>query len=195
MAVGFTSEVLRYQISKTWKRVTVKTGVIAALVCGLSANTYAASDSATITISGRVLANTCTIDSATATQKIDLPNISDRDIKGVGKTGGEKEISIVLKDCGAAASSVVVTASGTAVTDYSTAFANTASDGAKGVGLFFYQTDGVKKFKPDGSVQETSPLRSSEDNTLTYKAAYVGTEDTVTAGYFSTVVNMKFEYR
>lgn len=180
---------------KNIKRATVTTGVIAALVCGLSANTYAASDSATITITGRVLANTCTIDSTSASQNIVLSDIADRDIKGAGKTGGEKNIRIVLKDCGAAASNVVVTTSGTADTDDTTAFANTAADGAKGVGLYFYQTDGAKKFKPDGSVEETSALRPSEDNPLTYKASYVGTKDTVRAGDFSTVVNMMFKYQ
>lgn len=180
---------------KNIKRATVTTGVIAAMVCGLSANTYAASDSATITITGRVLANTCTIDSASATQSIVLSDIADRDIKGIGKTGGEKNISIVLKDCGAAASNVVVTASGATDGDDSSAFSNSATDGAEGVGLYFYQTDGATKFKPDGSVQETSALTPSADNTLTYKASYVGTKGTVTAGDFSTVVNMKFEYQ
>lgn len=180
---------------KILKRATVTTGVIAALVCGLSANTYAASDSAIITITGKVLANTCTIDEASAKQSITLSDIADRDIKGVGKTGGEKNISIVLKDCGAAASNVVVTASGTPDDDDTTAFANTATDGAEGVGLYFYQTDGSTKFKPDGSAEETSALTPSADNTLTYKAAYVGTKDTVKAGDFSTVVNMKFDYQ
>ncbi|AWF33356.1 fimbrial family protein (plasmid) [Klebsiella oxytoca] len=180
---------------KIQKRTAVTSGVIAAVAWSMTANTWAASDRATITITGKVLANTCTIDSASARQNITLPNIADRDIKGVGKTGGETNISIALTDCGKAASNVVVTASGTPDAEDPTAFSNTVTDGAEGVGLYFYQTGGTEKFKPDGSVRQTSPLTPSVDNTLTYKASYVGTNDTVKAGGFSTVVNMTFEYQ
>ena len=170
--------------------------IAALLSCGISANTYAASDSATIIIIGRVLANTCTIDTASAEQNITLDDIADRDIKGKGTTGGEKAVSIILRDCGASASSVVVTASGVGQDiDDTTAFVNSAVNGAEGVGLYFWQTDGTTRFLPDGSVKETSVLIPSVDNTLTYKAAYVGTKDTIKAGAFSTVVYMTFDYQ
>ncbi|MFP7609909.1 fimbrial protein [Serratia quinivorans] len=176
----------------------VTLAVAAVLFCGVSGGTFAASDTATITITGRVLANTCTIDSGSAKQNVTLSDIADRDIKGAGKTGGEKQISIVLKECGPVANYVTVTASGNPDGADTTAFANSIAQedaGATGVALYFYQTDGSTKFKPDGSVTEKSTLTPSQDNTLAYKVAYVGTKDVVTAGSFSTVVNMKFEYQ
>ncbi|QUG77039.1 fimbrial protein [Erwinia sp. E602] len=169
----------------------------ALLLSGTGAVTHAASDSAIITLTGRVLANTCTIASGSETQTIQLANVADRDIKGKGTTAGEKTIEMVPEECGTAASAVKVSASGSADADDKTAFANgitAKSDGATGVGLYFYQTDGTKKFNPDGSVTEKSKLTPSENNTLTCKAAYVATKDSITAGEFRTVVNMNFEY-
>ena len=168
------------------------------LLLGTTAVAHAASDSAVITITGHVLANTCTIASGSKTQTITLDGVADRDIKGKGTTAGEKTIEIVLEDCGSTASKVKVSASGSADADDKTSFANAIeakSNGSIGVGLYFYQAKGAKKFNPDGSETEISTLKPSENNTLAYKAAYVATKDTVTAGEFSTVVNMKFEYQ
>lgn len=75
-------------------------------------NAYAATDTAIITITGKVVANTCTMSSGSATQTVTLNDIADRDIRGKGVTGGDKNISIVLKDCGTAASAVKVSAWG-----------------------------------------------------------------------------------
>lgn len=136
------------------------------LVC--SGLAQAASDGTSIIVNGKVLANTCTLSSGSKEQVITLSDIADRDIKGKGTTGGEKEVNMVLRDCGAAAT---------------------------GVGLYFYQTDGKTKFTPDGLIRERSTLTPSANNTLIYKAAYAGTGDTVVAGEFSAVVNMSFEYQ
>ncbi|HGU9825293.1 TPA: fimbrial protein [Enterobacter cancerogenus] len=170
-------------------------GVIMLLSSSLLSGAHAASDTATLNITGRVLANSCTIDASSAVQSIRLPDIGDRDLSGKGRTGGEKAIDIVLKNCGEATRSVIVTASGGADTDDATAFRNTTAAGAAGVGLYFYQTDGRTPFSPDGAIKETSILRPSEDNVLTYKAAYVSTRGEVKAGGFSTVVNLRFDYQ
>ncbi|SFT38273.1 major type 1 subunit fimbrin (pilin) [Kosakonia arachidis] len=165
------------------------------MVC--SGLALAASDSSSITFNGKVLANTCTLSSGSKEQVITLSDIADRDIKGKGTTGGETEVNMVLRDCGAAATAVMVTAWGEADNDDTSAFRNAKAEGegATGVGLYFYQTDGRTKFKPDGLIKERSTLTPSANNTLIYKAAYVGTKDAVVAGEFSTVVNMSFEYQ
>ncbi|ANS44766.1 fimbrial protein [Serratia inhibens] len=158
----------------------------------------AATDSASITVTGKVLANTCTLDKAASTLSPILPDISDRDIKGVGTVGGEKDIDIVLKDCGAAVKEVLITVTGTkdgGSDDF--AFKNTSqSDPSSGVGLYFYQTQsGTDKFKPDGSTPKTYAINPSEDNTLKMRASYVGLGDTVTAGNFQSTVTMTIDYK
>lgn len=172
-----------------------KYGSAVLLVC--SGLAQAASDGTALIINGKVLANTCTLSSGSKEQVITLSDIADRDIRGKGTTGGEKEVNMVLRDCGAAATAVVVTAWGEADSDDTSAFRNakTEATGATGVGLYFYQTDGKTKFNPDGLGTERSTLTPSANNTLIYKAAYVGTSDAVVAGEFSTVVNMSFEYQ
>ena len=159
-----------------------------------SSNAVAVTDSATITINGKVLANTCTIDANSAKQDISLPNVSDRQINGVGKTAGSKDVIIILKNCGASSSKVLIKVYGTTDVNDATAFSNSVANGAEGVGLYFYQTDGETKFSPDGSVSESYNITPSSDNSLTFKAIYVGTSDTIKAGDFSTVINMTFDY-
>jgi len=172
-------------------------GILSVTALMLSTAVQAA-DSAVITINGRVIANTCTIDSNSASQIITLNDVADRDIRGKGKTSGEKEVTINLKDCGAQATAVTVTASGAADADDNTAFRNVITEsngGATGVGLYFYQESSTAKFTPDGAATQSRQLIPNSDNVLTYKAAYTGTKDTVTAGAFSTVINMMFEYQ
>ncbi|MFP1982811.1 fimbrial protein [Lonsdalea quercina] len=177
--------------------ITTVFSAILLLMNNLLNAVYAADDTATITITGTIKANTCAIDDSSKNQTVLLPDIADRDIQK-NKTAGEKNFNITLTGCGDAASAVKVTASGTPDEADVMAFANNVSSGdggATGVGIYVYETDNVTQFKPDGSTTETSSLTPSQDNTLTYKVAYVGTQNSATAGKFSSTMNMKFEYQ
>jgi P pilus assembly protein, pilin FimA len=175
----------------------ITTKIIYTLFAVISSFAQAASDKSEVSVTGRILANTCIIDSASAKQTINLPDIADRDIAGKGTIVGTTDVLIVLNDCGASATGVLVNASGNPDTEDITAFANSISQadgGATGVGVYFFQTDGLTKFLPDGSVTQTSKLTPLMNNTLTYKAAYVGTKNKVTPGILNTIVNMTFDY-
>ena len=165
----------------------------------LSGAAQAASDRAQITVKGRVLANTCTFDASGSTLNPVLPDIADKDIKGVGKTGGMTKVKISLKDCGADTKSVSVTASGMSGNKSDSAvFGNTSKNAgaATGVGLFFYQSNtGSDKFEPAGTVTKVYPLNPGQDNALEFRAAYVGTSNSVTAGDFQTVVTLSMTYQ
>ncbi|MHA1000457.1 fimbrial protein [Leclercia pneumoniae] len=164
-------------------------------LAGKSSLIYAATDTATITITGNVLANTCTIDSGSANQSITLPDITARELRGKGTTAGEKEVRITLTDCGDTVNRVVVKAFGQEDSDDPVAFKNALADGSSGVGIYFYQTDGITKFRPDGSIQQTSALLPLPVNVLEYKVSYVATKETVEAGGFRSVVSMTFDYQ
>jgi major type 1 subunit fimbrin (pilin) len=151
-----------------------------------------------VTISGRVIANTCTLDTSASDLQPVLPNIADKDIKGIGTTGGEKEVKIVLKECGAAASKVTVKASGIPEGGSDgNVFKNTSQTGAaSGVGIYFYQnTTGSEKFDPQGNVIQDYVLKPGQDNMLKFRASYVGTQDLITAGKVETVVNLTMTYQ
>ncbi|WP_286932911.1 fimbrial protein [Leclercia sp. UBA5958] len=164
------------------------------LLAGKSSLIYAAADTATITITGKVLANTCTIDSGSANQSITLPDITARELRGKGTTAGEKLVRITLTDC-ETVNRVVVKAFGQEDVDDPVAFKNALADGSRGVGIYFYQTDGITKFRPDGSIQQTSALLPLPVNVLDYKVSYVATKETVEAGGFRSVVSMTFDYQ
>lgn len=157
--------------------------------------TMAASDNTSITVSGKVVSNTCVIDDSKSDLSVRLDTISDRDIQKKGDTMGKRDVKIVLKDCGKDTKQVNVTVSGDPDADNTDAFRNASTtDAATGVGLYFYKTDGATLFKPAGST-EKSTLTPSTENTLTYKAAYVATKANPSAGGFTSVVNLKLDYQ
>jgi|GEM_PF-887241 len=176
-----------------------KLAITCCLLSLASGGAEAANDSVDITITGRVLANTCTIDKSESKLNPILPPISDRDIKGVGVTGQEIPVTIALKDCGANVESVKVSATGTSGSSSNKSVfgnMNTDSNAATGVGLYFFKRDtGVDKFNTDGSNPESYTLTPSRNNTLSFRASYVGTADTVTAGEFRSVVTLSMTYQ
>lgn len=179
------------------KRLTMVTTLMFMVITGTA---QAASDTATITITGKVLANTCSIDSSSATQTITLPTISDRDITGIGAIDSAKTaVPIILRNCGATATSVVVNTSGKAhgVTPelFDNIIASNTAGRAGGFGIYFYHTNGSDLFFPNGSSRETIRLTPSVDNILTFYATYGVATASVTPGNISAVVNMTFDYQ
>lgn len=154
----------------------------------------ATSDSATITITGRVLANTCTIDNGSVRQTVILPDVSDRDFHDVGVTAGETPVTIRLNDCGSDIQLVVVTASGDADSVNSQAFNNSynGQNKANGVAINFYRTDGIL-FSPNGSNPEETKLIPG-NNVLVYKASYISTTKKIAGGNITSVINLELEY-
>ena len=155
----------------------------------------AAVDTAAITLAGRVLASTCTIDSSSAVQTVELPDISVRDLTGFH---GRTEIPFILKDCGADVTAVKVTASGTADEVDSGAFANGISGdegGATGVAISLRMLDGSYPFHPSGHQSQAIKLTPLSDNRFSFSALYMATTSSVTPGKVSTVVNFTFDYQ
>lgn len=169
------------------------------LLCGASQGAQAASDGATITMTGKVVDNTCTV--STEPVKGDLGQVSLRDLTdaGVGSALSKKtEIDVKLTGCGAGAKKVDITAKGMADTDDTTgvAFKNTAPTGAaNGVGVVFYETDGTTAFNAKTPVKESYTGLTQGDNTLKFQAAYVLTDAAkAAAGDFASTVTLTLAY-
>lgn len=169
---------------------------VAGFLLTLSGSVLAASDSATVTISATVKANTCTLKDPAP---VVLPDVSVGDFGGkVYSRVGRKEISIELIECGSGTTGVKVTAGGIADSNLVALWANSIekdNGGASGVGLRFLQTGDQNTFYPGGSRSEVISLISGADNTLTFYAYYEASLKEVTAGLFSTAINMTFEYQ
>lgn len=165
------------------------------IICIVPPFTLAKSDSATITITGRVLANTCTIDNGSAKQTVILPDVSDRDFRDVGVTAGETPVIIRLNDCGSDIQSVMVKVSGDPDPVNPGAFNNSynGQNKANGVAINFYRTDGVL-FSPNGSNPEETKLIPG-NNEIVYKTSYISTINKISGGNVTSVVSLHLEYK
>jgi type 1 fimbria pilin len=185
---------------KNWKKENdMKRARIKTILAGLLLNIPLFIPSVwagSVTVTGRVIENTCTLDKTDTS--VTLDTVSARDISK-GADTAKKAFTVGLKDCGADATQVDIVTSGEADSDVADAFINAATggDAASGVALHFYNVNGSteKLMKPDGSMAGASqPLNASADNVLNFKAAYTGTKEKATAGNFRSVVNFKLNY-
>lgn len=153
-----------------------------------------AGDSAMVTITGMVRANTCTVgDTASG----ELAPVSVRDFKGVAGTPvGSANVPVVFSGCGKQANGVKVKVTGTPVGSDG-AFKNDndgKEGGATNVGVYFYDTDGTTLIKA-GTDVDAKEQSFTTDTTLNYKASYVSTASDVGAGSVVTTITMSFTYQ
>lgn len=172
-------------------------GVLLSALAGPSL-VMAASDQTTVTITGTVLDNTCTLTGSEEGLSFALSPVSVRDFgDAVGSPVEEVVIPVEFKDCGGGTKGVTVKVSGESAGSTS-AFKNTldgdtSSDGASGVGINFYDTDGT--LIPSGSdASAKEQTFGSEGITLNYKASYTKVADEVKAGQLNTVITLYFTY-
>jgi major type 1 subunit fimbrin (pilin) len=174
----------------------------AALLVSQAPCVKAASDPVGINVTGKILDNTCTVDTVNSDLNPVMDPVSARDLKGKNTTLAKRDIKLVLKECGKdITNGVIVTAWGESdpsdANGYAFMNASTGTGAAQGVGLQFYkQADKETPFKVNGDIKEKiTSLKEGDDNTLTFAAAYVATSDEPSAGDFSTTVNLTLEYQ
>ncbi|WP_277973524.1 fimbrial protein [Pantoea agglomerans] len=179
----------------------VHVAMTAMLFCTLSTNVMAASEPVSIMIKGKILDNTCTVDTTGSDLAPTMAPVSARDLKEVGTTLGKMDIKLSLKDCGKDINrGVIITAKGEPDSDDPDGYAfknlTTGTGAASGVGLQFYKSaDRTTPFKADGSDTETNTSLKEGDNILTFAAAYVATTATPGAGDFTTTVSLTLAYQ
>jgi major type 1 subunit fimbrin (pilin) len=161
-----------------------------------TAHALAASDQTTVTITGKVLDNTCTLTGAGENITFPLPFVSVRDFNTENKKIGSVEIPIVFTDCGSGIQGVTVKVSGepggSAGAFKNTLDGDTSHDGATGVGVNFYDTDGT--LIKAGSDVEATKQSFSQDTTLYYEASYAKVADDIKAGLINAVITLSFTY-
>ncbi|MBS1204907.1 MAG: Fimbrial protein [Proteobacteria bacterium] len=161
---------------------------IAAVFPGMAS---AISDTTTITITGTVIDNTCTLNTNNAI--FTLPDVSIREFDGKANVErGSVAVPITFTNCGADLKAITVKISGTPDDAIpGTIFKNTGS--AVGVGVRLYDTDDWP-FKPDGSSNAVSIKPNNGAASTTYTAKYVSTSANIKAGSVSTVITAVFTY-
>jgi major type 1 subunit fimbrin (pilin) len=175
----------------------LKKGITAlALIFVSGTHAVASGDSATITLGGRVLANTCTLDSSALL--VELPDINVSDIVSIGSRASQVEIPFLLKGCGADVTAVRVVASGTPDENNTSSFVNaipTDEGGATGVSVRITMLDGSYPFLPDGSQMQIVQLNPQlPENRFSFFAQYRVNILPVTPGKIMSLVDFRFTY-
>lgn len=164
--------------------------IIALLALGLIAQAHA--DDIQIQMTGNIYANTCVIDSASRNLTVNLGQAVSGNFKDVGDTGDWKDFSLLLTHCPTTRSLVTAFFYGQADSAHPTKFANTGS--AKGLALELADRQDKILIAPQAAF--SVPINTA-DHTATFPLAarYYATSMPVSAGTFSSVIQVTFTYQ
>ncbi|MGS4680744.1 fimbrial protein [Enterobacter soli] len=141
---------------------------------------------------GNIYANTCVIDSASKNLTVDLGQAASSNFKDVGDTGEWKDFSLSVSHCPKTLTLATAFFYGKADSVHPTKFANVGS--AKGLALELADRQDKILIAPQASF---SALINPSDHTATFPLAarYYATSTPVSAGTFSSLVQVTFTYQ
>lgn len=164
--------------------------LLTVLLLGLTCQTLA--DEIQIDIRGNIYANACQVDSASQNMTVDLGRANTSDFKDVGDTGTWKTFDLTLSKCPPTAVLATATFHGQPDSLHPIKFANTGT--AKGLALELADPQDQISLAPDASF---SVLINQSNHTADFPLAarYYATSMPVTAGTFSSAVQVTFIYQ
>ena len=160
------------------------------LLLGLTACAHA--DEIELQMTGNIYANTCAVDSESKNLTVDLGQATSGEFKDVGDTGQWKEFSLKVSHCPATLKLANAFLYGQADGAHPTKFANSGT--AKGLALELADRPDNILIAPQASF---NVLINQSDHTAEFPLAarYYATSLPVTAGTFSSVVQVTFTYQ
>jgi len=172
----------------------VVAGLVTMVMAGINAPlTLASNDPVSVTITGKIIANTCTLDSTSVI--VPLGSIALRELQTMGKTSSLKSFNLDLKECGDAAKSVNVTVKGIADEQNSQALALTSAGDSAAQGVAIYLLDKDKNLLPINDEASASyNLVAGNKNLLLFYAQYVATTDNPRAGEAKSSASIYLDY-
>ena len=164
--------------------------IILLLTAALMSQAYA--DDIQLQMVGNIYANTCTVDSASKDLTVDLGQAASSNFKDVGDTGTWKDFSLKVTHCPKTLMLANAFFYGQADSQHPTKFANTGT--AKGLALELADPQDNILLAPQASF---NVLIDQTDHSATFPLAarYYTTSLPVTAGTFSSVVQVTFTYQ
>ncbi|WP_241573368.1 fimbrial protein [Rosenbergiella nectarea] len=149
-----------------------------------------------ITITGQVKDNMCTVSVGSQDFTVDLQTYSTKNFPSVGSTSSAIPFSIVLQNCGSAASAVKINITGTTDTVNTSLLKNsTASGYASGIGVqILNNTGSVVQLNQSNSAITAIKLTPNKTNVISYYARMVSTATVVGAGTVSSTANFTLQY-
>jgi len=149
-----------------------------------------------IKISGTVVDNTCQVDTASQNMTVDLQTHATKQFFKLGSTSEMVPFSLVLVDCGSAATGVKVGFNGnTVATDPTLLINESASNAATGIGVQILNADReIITVNQDLSSTDWTTIQGGTTNTLNFYARMVATVYPVTAGLIRASATMILEF-
>ncbi|MFC4525845.1 type 1 fimbrial protein [Dyella halodurans] len=184
------------------KKILLSTALAAVAGVAALAPQPASAVDGTITINGKVLAQTCTVDgkgySANGTitspdnQTVTLPNVLAPVLNAAGSTAGTTGFTIVIAGCDASLSKVTTTFSGAGIDAANNALTNSAGSNGVEVQLL----DSTSTVIPLVNNYAMAPVTLSGGGaTLQYYARYYAKNGNATAGTVTSAVSFTMAYQ
>lgn len=176
----------------------IKIVALALTTAALGYNGLACAADGTINFTGMIADNVCTVDTASATQTVNLGNVSVNALASAGTTASPTRFTLTLKNCPDTVKTAQTRFDGTPASGNSSILAlNTPADGtmtaAKNVGVAIYEQDS-STLVPLGTPSKDTKISSTADNTLTYIAKYYATGTPVSAGLADATATFTITY-
>ncbi|WP_336777771.1 fimbrial protein [Pantoea sp. USHLN256] len=172
--------------------------VAAAVVSGISFAASAADGK--INFTGTILDSACTIDTNTANQTVNLGKIPKSSFNAAGAVAAATRFSIMLNNCPAAVTSASIKFDGNADSSDTNILALNSGQTAKGVGIAFYEEDGITAI-PLATQSKSITLDTSageepaNSNKMTFVAKYKAMQASVVAGTANATSDFTITYQ
>ena len=156
-----------------------------------------------INFTGKILDAACTIDTSTLNQTVNLGNVPKSSFNAAGDVAAATHFSIVLNNCPSAVSSASIKFDGAADAADTSILALNSGQTAKGVGVAFYEEDGVTAIplatQSKGIKLETASKQASgtaaNSNKMSFIAKYKATQAAVVAGTANATSDFTITYQ
>ncbi|HCM7229830.1 TPA: fimbrial protein [Klebsiella aerogenes] len=158
----------------------------------------ALADGGQVNITGKVVANSCEVDTGGTDKEVYIGQFSTADFPSVGSTTAAKSFTIALKNCTAGIKGTKITFSGTkaagnpallALSDNGEGTAGVIATGV-GVEILDASMTSIPVNNTDSALYPLSP----DSNQLTFNLRYQSTSATVTAGDATAVLYFDMQY-
>ncbi|MBU3895661.1 type 1 fimbrial protein [Serratia rubidaea] len=151
----------------------------------------------TITITGNVKMNACTVSAESENFTVDLMSHATRELHQVGAVTSAVPFRIVFDKCGGAVSAVKVGFTGTADKDNVTLLKiDTVSNGAAGLGVQILDKNrNAMALNSAQGQMAWMKLTGGAENTLSFYARLMATQLPVTAGTVTATANFTLEFQ
>jgi P pilus assembly protein, pilin FimA len=176
--------------------VTLLRNIMTAAIVGGMAFTASAADG-TINFTGTILDSACTVDTTSASQTVNLGQVSRTAFAAAGDTASPTRFNIVLNNCPETVTSAAVRFDGIPDSADMNILALGSDQTATGVGVALFESDGVTPVPlATESQQVTLNTGTGENsNVLTYVASYKATQAAVGAGSANATSDFTITYQ